>query len=191
MLPTTTYRRTHSRPRRKIEPPTAWRLDLELQNPSFLDFASASQCRSACNLAGSRVASAFSPPSRCSLLTFAVYPPPRCEAHRSASDRLLLSRVRVTLLIPFADGYCFGGYTFRSYVAFVNIFLYILSVSFCWSGPYKLSSSRWRGHRDQEMGQLVYLVLFSFAFFFDGITGLAITIGAILSSRRRASPRRT
>ncbi|MGA8036028.1 MAG: inner membrane CreD family protein [Candidatus Acidiferrales bacterium] len=31
------------------------------------------------------------------------------------------------------------------------------------------------------IAQLVYLVLFSFAFFFDGFTGLAITIGAILT----------
>jgi hypothetical protein len=29
--------------------------------------------------------------------------------------------------------------------------------------------------------QMVYLVLFSFAFFFKGFTGLAITIGAIIS----------
>jgi inner membrane protein involved in colicin E2 resistance len=31
------------------------------------------------------------------------------------------------------------------------------------------------------LAQLVYLVLFSYAFFFEGITGLAITIGAILT----------
>jgi hypothetical protein len=31
------------------------------------------------------------------------------------------------------------------------------------------------------LAQLVYLVLFSYAFFFQGFTGLAITIGAILS----------
>ena len=29
--------------------------------------------------------------------------------------------------------------------------------------------------------QLVYLILFSYAFFFRGFTGLAITIGAILT----------
>jgi hypothetical protein len=29
--------------------------------------------------------------------------------------------------------------------------------------------------------QFVYLVLFSYAFFFDGFTGLTITIGAILT----------
>jgi len=28
--------------------------------------------------------------------------------------------------------------------------------------------------------QLIYLVLFSYAFFFEGLTGLAVTIGAIL-----------
>jgi inner membrane protein involved in colicin E2 resistance len=31
------------------------------------------------------------------------------------------------------------------------------------------------------MAQLIYLVLFSYAFFFEGFTGLAITIGAILT----------
>jgi len=31
------------------------------------------------------------------------------------------------------------------------------------------------------VAQFVYLVLFSFAFFFDGFTGLAITVGAILT----------
>ena len=35
--------------------------------------------------------------------------------------------------------------------------------------------------RDAGLAQLVYLVLFSYAFFFQGFTGLAITIGAILS----------
>jgi VIT1/CCC1 family predicted Fe2+/Mn2+ transporter len=31
------------------------------------------------------------------------------------------------------------------------------------------------------VAQLVYLVLFSYAFFFKGLTGLTITIGAILT----------
>jgi hypothetical protein len=31
------------------------------------------------------------------------------------------------------------------------------------------------------LAQLIYLVLFSYAFFFEGFTGLAITIGAILT----------
>jgi hypothetical protein len=31
------------------------------------------------------------------------------------------------------------------------------------------------------VAQFVYLILFSYAFFFEGYTGLAITIGAILS----------
>jgi hypothetical protein len=31
------------------------------------------------------------------------------------------------------------------------------------------------------LAQLVYLVLFSYAFFFKGFTGLAITIGAIIT----------
>jgi len=31
------------------------------------------------------------------------------------------------------------------------------------------------------LAQFVYLILFSYAFFFEGFTGLAITIGAILS----------
>jgi inner membrane protein involved in colicin E2 resistance len=31
------------------------------------------------------------------------------------------------------------------------------------------------------LSQLLYLVLFSYAFFFEGFTGLAITIGAILT----------
>jgi inner membrane protein involved in colicin E2 resistance len=34
---------------------------------------------------------------------------------------------------------------------------------------------------DAGLAQLVYLVLFSYAFFFQGFTGLAITIGAVLS----------
>jgi inner membrane protein involved in colicin E2 resistance len=33
--------------------------------------------------------------------------------------------------------------------------------------------------REAALGQFVYLVLFSYAFFFRGFTGLAITIGAI------------
>jgi hypothetical protein len=35
--------------------------------------------------------------------------------------------------------------------------------------------------RDAGMAQLIYLVLFSYAFFFKGFTGLAVTIGAILT----------
>jgi hypothetical protein len=35
--------------------------------------------------------------------------------------------------------------------------------------------------RDAAVAQLVYLVLFSYAFFFDGYTGLTVTIGAILT----------
>jgi hypothetical protein len=35
--------------------------------------------------------------------------------------------------------------------------------------------------RDAGLAQLVYLVLFSYAFFFKGFTGLAVTIGAVLS----------
>lgn len=35
--------------------------------------------------------------------------------------------------------------------------------------------------REAAMAQLIYLVLFSYAFFFKGLTGLAITIGAILT----------
>ena len=31
------------------------------------------------------------------------------------------------------------------------------------------------------LAQLIYLVLFSYAFFFKGFTGLAVTIGAILT----------
>jgi inner membrane protein involved in colicin E2 resistance len=34
---------------------------------------------------------------------------------------------------------------------------------------------------DAGLAQLIYLVLFSYAFFFEGFTGLAVTIGAILS----------
>ena len=34
---------------------------------------------------------------------------------------------------------------------------------------------------DAAVAQLIYLVLFSYAFFFEGFTGLAVTIGAILS----------
>ena len=32
---------------------------------------------------------------------------------------------------------------------------------------------------DAGLSQLIYLVLFSYAFFFEGYTGLAITVGAI------------
>jgi len=35
--------------------------------------------------------------------------------------------------------------------------------------------------REAAVTQLIYLVLFSYAFFFKGFTGLAITIGAILT----------
>jgi hypothetical protein len=35
--------------------------------------------------------------------------------------------------------------------------------------------------REAALGQIIYLVLFSYAFFFKGLTGLAITIGAILT----------
>ncbi len=35
--------------------------------------------------------------------------------------------------------------------------------------------------REAGMAQFVYLVLFSFSFFFEGYTGLAITVGAILT----------
>jgi inner membrane protein involved in colicin E2 resistance len=35
--------------------------------------------------------------------------------------------------------------------------------------------------REVGVAQLVYLVLFSFTFFWEGFTGLAITIGAILT----------
>ena len=34
---------------------------------------------------------------------------------------------------------------------------------------------------EAAVGQLIFLVLFSFSFFFEGNTGLAITIGAILT----------
>jgi len=34
---------------------------------------------------------------------------------------------------------------------------------------------------DAGLAQLIYLVLFSYAFFFEGFTGLAVTIGAILT----------
>jgi hypothetical protein len=35
--------------------------------------------------------------------------------------------------------------------------------------------------REAGLAQLVYLVLFSYAFFFEGFTGLAITIGATVT----------
>ena len=35
--------------------------------------------------------------------------------------------------------------------------------------------------REAGAAQLVFLVLFSYAFFFQGMTGLAITIGAVLT----------
>jgi hypothetical protein len=35
--------------------------------------------------------------------------------------------------------------------------------------------------REAAMAQFIYLVLFSYAFFFQGLTGLSITIGAILT----------
>jgi inner membrane protein involved in colicin E2 resistance len=35
--------------------------------------------------------------------------------------------------------------------------------------------------REAALAQLIYLVLFSFAFFYPGYTGLAVTIGAILT----------
>jgi hypothetical protein len=38
-----------------------------------------------------------------------------------------------------------------------------------------------RAIREAGAAQLVFLVLFSYAFFFQGMTGLAITIGAVLT----------
>ena len=35
--------------------------------------------------------------------------------------------------------------------------------------------------REAALAQFIYLVLFSYAFFFKGLTGLTITIGAILT----------
>jgi len=35
--------------------------------------------------------------------------------------------------------------------------------------------------REAALAQVIYLVLFSYAFFFEGFTGLAITIGAIVT----------
>jgi hypothetical protein len=35
--------------------------------------------------------------------------------------------------------------------------------------------------REAALTQFIYLVLFSYAFFFKGLTGLTITIGAILT----------
>ena len=35
--------------------------------------------------------------------------------------------------------------------------------------------------REAALAQLVYLVLFSYAFFFEGYTGLTVTIGAVLT----------
>jgi len=34
---------------------------------------------------------------------------------------------------------------------------------------------------DAGLAQFIYLVVFSYAFFFEGFTGLAVTIGAILT----------
>src|SRR5947207_5024556 len=34
---------------------------------------------------------------------------------------------------------------------------------------------------DAGLAQLIYLVLFSYAFFFEGFTGLAVSIGAVLT----------
>jgi len=34
---------------------------------------------------------------------------------------------------------------------------------------------------ESGLAQLIYLVLFSYAFFFDGFTGLTVTIGAIVT----------
>jgi hypothetical protein len=35
--------------------------------------------------------------------------------------------------------------------------------------------------REMGLAQLLYLVLFSFTFFWEGFTGLAITVGAVLT----------
>jgi hypothetical protein len=35
--------------------------------------------------------------------------------------------------------------------------------------------------REAAIAQLIYLVAFSYAFFFKGFTGLAVTVGAILT----------
>lgn len=55
-----------------------------------------------------------------------------------------------------------------------------VSVALC-VGYLHLAVSDRRTLLEAAVGQFVFLVLFSFSFFFEGITGLAITIGAILT----------
>lgn len=56
----------------------------------------------------------------------------------------------------------------------------VVSVALC-VGYLRLAISDRRTLLEAAIGQFVFLVLFSFSFFFEGVTGLAITIGAILT----------
>jgi len=56
----------------------------------------------------------------------------------------------------------------------------VVSISLLVSYLVRVVDSRF-AIRDAGLVQLVYLVLFSYAFFFEGFTGLSITIGAILT----------
>jgi inner membrane protein involved in colicin E2 resistance len=61
-------------------------------------------------------------------------------------------------------------------------FLTCSAVSVCLVASYLRSVTGARFALREALGaQFVYLILFSYAFFFEGYTGLAITIGAILT----------
>ncbi len=64
------------------------------------------------------------------------------------------------------------------YVAFA--IASVVSVVLCVSYLAKAVNDR-RAVLEAAVGQFVFLVLFSFSFFFEGFTGLAITIGAVLT----------
>ncbi len=57
--------------------------------------------------------------------------------------------------------------------AAVSLFLTLSYLRAAISGPYAFLAA--------GMAQLLYLVLFSYAFFFKGLTGLAVTLGAVLT----------
>lgn len=54
-------------------------------------------------------------------------------------------------------------------------------VSLALVSGYLLAAAGWRFARMAAVAQFAYMVLFSYSFFFDGLTGLTITIGAIVT----------
>ena len=103
---------------------------------------------------------------------------------------LLVTATRRVSIHPMNFGFLAAGF-----FAFHLLFAYLVdridiwvafgiasavSVGLC-IGYLRLAVSDKRTLAEAAIGQLIFLVLFSFSFFFEGFTGLAITIGAVLT----------